>query len=497
MFKAPRIAQLNLHVGDIAGNASRIISAANSGSGLIVFPEMAITGYSSEDLWLSEGYLKKEQAALRKITKAVKQPVILGATHSKDGKVYNAAYYIENGKAEVVAFKKNLPNNGVFDENRWFSPDGFYKFLPGNVAVLVCEDIWHKSRIDEVISAGAKAIISINASPYEWGKKERRHKIAHDAGLPFVYVNCIAGQDEVIFDGSSFYFDGDIIRSAPSFEEFVGEITEVQPNLTKEESNYKAICLGLKDYVQKNGFKRVLLGVSGGIDSAIVAAIAVDSLGKENVRGIILPTKYSSKITMEDAYGVCEALEIEHEEHEVWDHYKQEQGLTAENMQSRIRGVMLMALSNKHNELLLTTGNKSEIATGYCTIYGDMNGAYNPIKDLYKTEVYEVVKYYNSLGRGGLPERVLTKAPTAELRENQTDQDSLPPYDVLDGILRQLIEGHKQPEDVTGYDEATIRKVAKLVKISEFKRRQSAPGPKLTTTSFGKDWRMPLSNKNT
>jgi NAD+ synthetase len=242
--------------------------------------------------------------------------------------------------------------------------------------------------------------------------------------------------------------------------------------------------------VRKNGFSKVLLGVSGGIDSALVAAIAVDALGSENVRGVILPTKYSSKITMEDAYGVCKALGISAEEHEVWDNYKREEGIVAENMQSRTRGIMLMALSNKHNELLLTTGNKSEIAVGYCTIYGDMNGAYNPIKDLYKTEVYAVAKWL-----GKLPPRVLEKAPTAELKDNQTDQDTLPPYDVLDAILFQLVEQRKTADDIEGYEPALVAKVAHMLKLAEFKRRQAAPGAKLSKVSFGKDWRMPITRK--
>lgn len=489
MFKPPKIAQLNFTVGDIEGNTAKILAAAK-GNELVVFSEMCITGYPAEDLWLKDGFIKKEQEALAKITKMAQAPIIIGASHVDGDKLYNSAYYIHNGKAEVVAHKCNLPNYGVFDDKRYFTGDKFIKPLPDGTVVLVCEDVWKSQRIDEAKAAGAKAIISINASPYEYGKYKQRHELAQKAGLPFVYVNNVGGQDEILFDGASFYFDSKIIKTAPAFEEFTGIIDSVAPVYSKEESNYRAMCLGLKDYVHKNGFKKVLLGVSGGIDSALVAAIAADALGKENVRGTILPTKYSSKITMEDAYGVCKALGIPHEEHEVWDHYKQEEGLTAENMQSRTRGLMLMALSNKHNELLLTTGNKSEIAVGYCTIYGDMNGAFNPIKDLYKTEVYDVVRW-----RGGLPERVLTKAPTAELRDNQTDQDSLPPYDILDGILRQLIEGRKIAEEVTGYEVATVQKVARLVKISEFKRRQAAPGVKLTSVAFGKDWRMPLSNK--
>lgn len=489
MFKAPKIAQLNFTVGDIEGNTARILEVAR-GNELVVFSEMCITGYPAEDLWLKPGFIKKEQDALAKITKLAKCPIIIGASNTDGEKLYNAAYYINNGKAELVARKCSLPNYGVFDDKRYFYGDKFLKLLPDGTGVLVCEDIWQDSRIDEIKAAGAKAIIAINASPYEFDKYKHRHEIAKRAGVPFLYVNNIGGQDELVFDGASFYYDGKTFKTAPAFEEFAGYIDGVAPILSKEESNYKAICLGLRDYVHKNGFKKVLLGVSGGIDSALVAALAVDSLGKENVRGVILPTKYSSKITMEDAYGVCKALGIGHEEHEVWDHYKQEEGLTAENMQSRTRGLMLMALSNKHNELLLTTGNKSEIAVGYCTIYGDMNGAFNPIKDLYKTEVYDMVKH-----RGGLPERVLTKAPTAELRDNQTDQDSLPPYDILDGILRQLVEEYKIAEEVTGYDMAIVQKVAKLIKISEFKRRQSAPGPKLSAIAFGKDWRMPISSK--
>lgn len=486
------IAQIDLVVGDINANAELIIKTAQNGV-VTIFPEMAITGYPAEDLWLKNGFIQKEQAALEYIAANAKSPVILGATYTKDGKLFNGAYYINGGKAELVSLKKCLPNNGVFDENRYFSSDGFFKLIDG-VGVVVCEDFWHEERINEFKQAGAKELIVINASPYEWGKLERRKALAQNYALPITYVNYISGQDEIIYDGNSFYYDGKNFFAAPAFEEFIGEITQAPKELSKEESNYKAMVLGVRDYVRKNGFSKVLLGVSGGIDSALVAAIAVDALGASNVRGVILPTKYSSKITMEDAYGVCKALGIPHEEHEVWDNYKREEGMVAENMQSRTRGLMLMALSNKHNELLLTTGNKSEIATGYCTIYGDMSGAYNPIKDLYKTEVWAVAKYFNSLGLGKIPQRVITKAPTAELKENQTDQDTLPPYEVLDAILYQMIEERKTVEEISGFDTGLVKKVARMVKLAEFKRKQAAVGVKLSRVAFGKDWRMPITN---
>ena len=538
--------QINSCVGDIVGNTQKIIThierAEKQGADIAIFPELAITGYPPEDLLLEPCFIKKEQQALRQVSAATRAVhVIIGATFTNDKGLHNAAYHIYQGKAEIVSGKANLPNYGVFDERRYFICSDIAKMFEikaKKIAVLVCEDTWTGAKTEKYLLYKPDLLISINASPFETGKLKKRHEIAANrskqADVDLVYINTIGGQDGLIFDGGSFTMDGHgNLKSALS--QFVedGEIFEkIAPGINALEANYKAMVLGLKDYVTKNNFKKVLLGLSGGIDSALVATIAIDALGTENVRLVVLPTHFTSQSSFDDANEICKNLEITPELIDIEPAFKTfatmleknfeglPPDLAEENLQSRIRGVTLMAISNKHNELLLTTGNKSELAVGYSTLYGDSCGAFNPIMDLYKTEVYETARWRNSTSslRGSeadvaisgdrhaalamtakriIPNNVLKKAPTAELRHNQTDQDSLPPYEILDQILKSLIENRESIEQITaqGFDHQLVKKIAKLLQRSEYKRFQSAPGVKLSTVAFGKDWRYPLTNK--
>ncbi len=542
-------AQINPCVGDISGNAEKIIShikaAAKTKADLIVFPELCITGYLPEDLLSRPSFIQEEQGELKRIAKFVKEiPVVIGATYTdaKD-KLHNAAWLLKSGKAQLTSVKADLPNYGVFDEKRYFQTCDIVKtFRAGGkkIGVIVCEDTWSAHKAKQYKKEKVEFLISINASPFHTGKLQERLKIAgaraKEAGLPIAYINMVGGQDGVVFDGGSFILDKNakLIAMLPQFVEQGGLLEGMAKRLDKNAQRWAAMKLGLRDYLSKSGFKKVLLGLSGGMDSALTAACAVDALGKENVRLVILPTRYSSKMTFDDAYQMCKNLGIQPDLIDIEPAFEATLGmvkkvfagkkpdLAEENMQSRIRGLVLMAISNKHGELLLTTGNKSEIAVGYSTLYGDSCGAFNLLFDLYKTEVYEIAKWRNSISSlrgdegdaaiqpGGMdcraalaitgfpiPENIFKKAPTAELRDNQTDQDSLPPYDVLDAILKLLIEGRKSIKDIIrkGFDAKTVEKTAKLLYQSEFKRWQAAPGVKLSSMAFGKDWRYPLTNK--
>jgi len=514
IFDKISVAQINLTVGDLAGNAQKIIAAAKhakaSGAELVVFPELAVSGYPPEDLLLRPAFIKQEAETLKEIAKLLEVPAIVGALHSADGKLYNGAYLLQGGKVKLVSTKKNLPNYGVFDEQRYFASGDVlevFEIAGHKLAVIVCEDGWTLPRGQEAKEKGAELLLSINASPYEFGKIERRYKVfgelAQVTKLPIIYTHMVGGQDEIVFDGASFVLDakGKLTASLPEFEEIIAMPNALVKPLPKLESQFKAMVLGLRDYVRKTGFQRVVLGLSGGIDSALVAAIAAEALGGKNVRCIILPSKFSSQTSLNDAEACAKSLGVNYETINIEpavqafhtmlkDNFAGKTAdATEENLQSRARGITLMASSNKHHELLLTTGNKSEMAVGYATLYGDMNGAFNPIKDLYKTEVFEVARWL-----GSIPANIISKEPTAELRENQKDSDSLPTYDVLDGILRQLIEGRKVAHEVQGFDAELVKKIARLVKNSEFKRKQAPMGVKLTACSFGKDWRYQVAS---
>jgi len=548
------IAQINPIVGDLKGNGRRIVEYFNKarsfGADIVSFPELAITGYPPEDLLHRSKFVEDNLEELKFIAKQIKDTVaIVGFVDKKLDKIYNAAAVIYGGKVRGVYHKTFLPNYGVFDEKRYFSAGEdpivfkFGKFIFG---VNICEDIWHKEGpTRQQANLGAKIIFNINASPYYAGKiKEREAAVKNQSKshrLIICYNNTIGGQDELVFDGQSMIsdIDGRIISRAEAFKEellvadldvplskarktkniitIINKIpSKERPPLGKREvlpleavvEVYRALTLGLSDYITKNGFEKVVLGLSGGIDSSLVAALAVEALGKDNVMGVFMPSQYSSSESEEDARKLAENLGIKFlviPIKEIFDEYLKvlggqfaglEENIAEENLQARIRGTLLMALSNKFGWIVLATGNKSEMSTGYATLYGDMAGGFAVIKDVPKTLVYKLSRYRNSLGPI-IPERALTKAPTAELRLNQKDTDSLPAYDTLDPILKAYVEEDKDLKRIISldFDKETVLRVLNMVDKSEYKRRQAPVGIKITPKSFGRDRRMPITNK--
>jgi NAD+ synthase len=540
------LAQLNPTVGDVAGNADKVrrarAIAAAEGADLIIFPELFIAGYPPEDLVLKPAF----QAACRSAVEALAREtadngpaVLVGAPWVEDGRLYNAHVMLENGKVTATRYKVDLPNYGVFDEKRVFAPGP----LPGpivlrgvRIGVPVCEDIWGPDVVECVAETGGEILLVPNGSPYWREKTATRLNIAVarvvESGLPLVYLNMVGGQDELVFDGASFGLNADrsFAFQLPAFRETVVTTRWVRENGTwrclpgenalieeADEADYAACVLGLRDYVDKNGFKGVVFGLSGGIDSALCAAIAVDALGAERVRAVMLPYKYTAQDSLEDAAAVAKALGIQYDIVPIAAPVEgfeaalkplfagTDRDITEENLQSRARGTILMAISNKFGLMVVTTGNKSEMSVGYATIYGDMNGGFNPIKDLYKSQVFRLCGLRNTwkpagaLGPSGvvIPERVITKPPTAELRENQKDQDTLPPYDVLDAILERLVEREEPIADIVaaGFDRDTVIRVERMLNLAEYKRRQAAPGVKVTLKNFGRDRRYPIVNK--
>ena len=539
------LAQLNPTVGDLDGNAAKIkavhVEAAEARADLVVFPELFITGYPPEDLVLKQAFQDATMNVLEILAKDLDDgPAILtGSIWSDNGKLYNAAVHLDQGKIEGFRAKVHLPNYGVFDEKRVFDAGP----MPGpinvrgtRIGVPICEDIWNEDVCECLSETGAELLISINGSPYDQSKPDERlnHAVARvtETGLPLIYLNQVGGQDELVFDGASFVLNAsrELGSQLDAWQEAT-ELTEWKNENgawscggasrasieTEEAATYQACMLGLRDYVNKNGFPGVILGLSGGIDSALVAALCVDALGPDRVHAIMLPYKYTAEDSLEDARACAKALGIRYDVIPIEKAVNgltstlpgvfenTEEGTAEENIQSRARGTILMAVSNKFGDMVVTTGNKSEMSVGYATLYGDMNGGFNPIKDLYKTEVYALAKWRNkthpknALGPRGvvIPERILTKPPTAELRPNQTDQDSLPPYDILDDILRGLVENEQSIATIVhrGHDPKTVRKVERLLYISEYKRRQSAPGVKITSKNFGRDRRYPIVNR--
>lgn len=522
------LAQINNRVGDFDYNFKRITDeiAKAKGVDLVVFCEMAICGYPCQDLWLRPGFIEKSQQYLRQVAQKCQDfdgTILLGAPRlNDDGALMNSMFLLEKGEVRAVFDKKNLPNFGVFDENRYFKASNRLKsFVLGDkrVAVLVCEDFWDAKNAFLLAERDFDAIVVANSSPFEVGKFEKRlevaKKLVSTLKKPLIYVNQVGGQDELVFDGKSFAMDenGDLEICLRGFEEdaAVFDVAAGQ-NAVKNPENeaYKdifAACeLGLGDYFVKSGFEKAILGLSGGVDSALVLVLAVRALGAENVRAYALPTRFNSDESMRDALDLAQNLGVELEVIAIEEQFQamikglegqKLSDLALENMQSRIRGNILMALSNSGRGLLLSTGNKSELAVGYATIYGDMCGAFNPIKDLYKTQIYGLCEWYNANFEAKIPQNILTKEPTAELREGQKDSDSLPEYEILDKILFLLIEKKKSLENIInmGYNEVLVRKIANLVFAAEYKRRQAAMGVKLSGMSFDKDWRYPVACK--
>ncbi len=509
------IAQINPIVGNIAHNIGlvRAALAASKDADIVVFPELVVCAYPPEDLILKPSFVQECMKATQELIAETKTgpAYILTTPWHENGKNYNAAFLVHNGKIEGRVFKNNLPNYGVFDEKRIFESGPLPEpvtFRGHKLGIVICEDIWFPPACEHLKKQGAEIFLSPNGSPYS----TKKHKMRDDMiaarvvenGLSLIYVNQIGGQDDLVYDGSSMAFDasGKKIFQAPHCEIYVGPIREIVRQPTPDEEIYDVLKLSLKDYISKNCFRGVILGMSGGIDSALSAAIAVDALGKENVRCVMMPSPFTSQESFEDAEACCELLGCSYETISIEPAMKAFEftiknlsGTAHENMQSRARGLILMSLSNQTDAMVLTTGNKSEMAVGYATLYGDMCGGYNVLKDVYKTKVYELSKYRNKLSNV-IPERIITKVPTAELRLNQTDQDTLPPYDILDAILEGFIERDLGVAELVkeDFDAATVKRVFKLLDLAEYKRRQSAPGPKITSRAFGRDRRYPITN---
>ena len=520
------LAQINPTVGDLAGNTRKILEytalAQKAGAELVVFPELAVCGYPPEDLLLKKHFVADNIKALDEIAKKVRGiSVITGFVDSDAlGKIYNAAAVISDGKVQDVYHKQELPNYGVFDEKRYFSPgknSGVLTIKGVKIGVHICEDIWVDGAVYQAqVKAGAQVLINISASPYHAGKLKVRQELlvrrAKETKTHLVHVNAVGGQDELVFDGGSMVIspDGVVLARARQFEEQLLMEGHIAPLLDESEEIYKALVLGTRDYASKNGFKKVALGLSGGVDSALVACIACDAFGPENVTAISMPGPFNSKATRQDAREVAKNLKIELKEipiKRIFASYLKTMApyfanLSAdtaeENIQARIRGNILMAMANKFGGLILTTGNKSEMAVGYCTLYGDMSGGYAVIKDVFKTKVYELARFRNSISHGPLiPKSILLRAPSAELKLNQTDEETLGAYEDLDKILMAYIENHASPQDIvaSGMDPKMVLRTVRLVDMNEYKRRQAPPGVKITPCAFGKDWRLPITNK--
>ncbi|AWT15969.1 MULTISPECIES: NAD+ synthase [Stenotrophomonas] len=533
------MAQFDFPVGDVAGNTERIIEMIGQardeyGAELVMFPELAVSGYPPEDLLLRPGFLYECEQAMGRIAAACRGiTAVVGWPQAAGAVVYNAASVLRDGLVEQTYRKRELPNYAVFDERRYFDvdPDGGSCVFEVNgipVGLLICEDLWFAEPLADTMRAGAQLVVVPNASPYERGKHAQRDAVlaarTRESGAAIAYLNVVGGQDALVFDGASVVADGDgtVHPAAAAFVdqwlvvEYDGETRRFMPHVWMDDGDesmdalaWRAVTRGIQDYCRKNGFKKVWLGLSGGIDSAIVLAMAVDAMGAENVTAVRLPSRYTAGLSNDLAAEQCQALGVKLEAVSIEPAFKglmeslapmfegTTPDVTEENLQSRSRGVILMALANKFGGLLLTTGNKSEYAVGYATIYGDMCGGYAPLKDLYKTEVFGLSKWRNTVGGAPvIPPAVISRPPSAELRENQLDQDSLPAYDVLDGILYRYIDQEQSRTEIVaaGYDAAVVDRVLRLVRISEWKRHQAAPGPKVSRRAFGRERRYPISN---
>ena len=526
------MAQVNLKVGDIHGNVERIIAAARQArdelqGNLIVFPELSLCGYPPEDLLLRSSMQRRIEQGLQRIRDEIAGiHVLVGFPWLEEGRRYNACAVYRDGAELAFYRKQQLPNYRVFDEKRYFEPGDSaavfdYQGVP--IGVTICEDIWFAEPMARARAAGARLMLNLNASPFHGGKQPEREAVvgerAREGGMPVVYVNQVGGQDELVFDGQSFVVDaqGQVSQRAPAFVEGLYPViidealqpqpAELAPVASLEASVYDALVLGVRDYVRKNGFKGVVLGLSGGIDSALVLAVAVDALGAEQVEAVMMPYHYTAQISLEDAEAEARTLGVRYSVLPIAAMVEAFQatlagefaGLgrdtTEENLQARCRGTLLMAISNKKGYLVLTTGNKSEMAVGYATLYGDMAGGFDVLKDVPKTLVFRLCKYRNRAGEV-IPQRVIDRPPSAELSPDQKDEDSLPPYPVLDEILRLYVEQDLSAVDIVaaGFDEEVVRKVLRLVDLNEYKRRQAAVGARVTQRGFGRDRRYPITS---
>ena len=539
------LAQLNATVGDLKGNADKVMKAwekaRDEQSNIIAFPELFITGYNPQDLILKPAFQKASTETIQKIAEACSQgpAIAVGGPFCDEKNLYNAYYILSGGKIQAVIKKHHLPNEEVFDEVRLFSSgnvDGPFQVDQMRIGSPICEDAWHSDIVETLAETGAQTLLVPNGSPYYRSKTEIRQNVmvsrVVESGLPLVYLNLVGGQDDQVFDGGSFVLNpgGELVLQMPQFEESVetcvfkkpagswkAEVGHKSRILEPLESDYFAMVMGLRDYCKKAGFDRVVIGLSGGVDSALVATIAADALGPQSVRAVMLPSEYTSKGSLDDAAELSTNLNCR------YDYLSIEEGrlaisetlsdlfkgtktdLTEENIQSRLRGLLLMAISNKFGEMLLTTGNKSEVSVGYSTIYGDMAGGYNPIKDLYKTRVFDICRWRNentrpwmkASGINVIPINIIEKPPSAELRPDQKDSDSLPDYFVLDGILKILVDKDGTVEDCTnsGFREEDAKRVQRLLFINEYKRYQSAPGTRLSKRAFWLDRRYPIVNR--
>jgi NAD+ synthase (glutamine-hydrolysing) len=529
------LAQVNLLVGDVRGNAQHTIERARQaralGADLVLFPELTLSGYPPEDLLFHRGFRRQVETGLAQVrAEAGDVAVMLGFPEYTHDAIYNSAALIAAGEVAAIYRKAVLPNYKVFDEKRYFRGGGqstVSEYRGFKVGLLVCEDIWEPQAAQLARADGAQLLAVINASPYEIHKQREREQVARarsrDVGLPLAYVNLVGGQDELVFDGNSFVMDaqGEVVLRAPPFAEglwlaeFVRDADgrvrplpgEVAAELSDEASVYGALVLGVRDYVGKHGFPGVVMGLSGGVDSALTLAIAVDALGHDHVHAVMMPSRYTSAMSLADAQEQARSLGVKYSVLSIENMFEatlatlreefvgRPADATEENIQSRCRMLLLMGLSNKTGRMLLTTGNKSEMAVGYATLYGDMAGGFAPIKDCSKLLVYRLARYRNSLGRV-IPQRVIDRPPSAELRHEQKDSDSLPPYEVLDPILEAFIEEDLSVDEIEarGFDRATTARVLDMVKRNEYKRRQAPPGVRVSRRAFGRDWRYPITS---
>jgi len=524
------LAQLDFIVGDIEKNAEKILSAVKEAkrkhqTDLIAFPELALSGYPPEDLLFRRDFLSEIKKYLMIIQENLPEDicVIMGypESESEQNKIYNSAIVLVRGKILANYRKQLLPNYGVFDERRYFTPGDspcVFQYKQHRIGLVICEDLWHRGAAEQTQQAGAEILVSINASPFHLGKINKRIEKMQDrvkeTHLPLLYVHHCGAQDDLIFDGSSFVLDekGHLVAQAPFAEEYLldvkfdGKIYGNDIHLSNDHAQiYQSLVLGVRDYVRKNGFQKTILGFSGGIDSALTLAIAVDALGKENVLPVIMPSRYTSALSLQVAHQQIQLLGLDYQEISIEPEYQafisslkldiNKTNITTQNLQARIRAVILMAISNQTNSLLLNTSNKSELAVGYGTLYGDMCGAYGVIKDVWKTDVYHLAQYRNQLSPA-IPEEIIARPPSAELALDQLDTDTLPPYDILDEILKKYIEQEKSPEEIIGlgFDEKVVHKIIHMIYQNEYKRKQGPLGPRVSRMAFTRERRYPITN---